>query len=84
MQVQTNAERLYFSSISLPNTQNLYKIYLQKYLAFYGLKNATELLTKDHNNGKRKSNEASGYKQLHKASSGLLQDRRCTFEHEQD
>lgn len=48
MQVQINAERLYFSSISSPYTQNLYRIYLQKYLAFYGLKNATELLIEDH------------------------------------
>ncbi len=43
----TKAERLYFSSIASPYTQNLYRIYLQKYLAFYGMTNVSELLTKD-------------------------------------
>ena len=44
----SNAERLYYSSISSPYTQRLYRTYLQKYLAFYGIKNVSELLTKDH------------------------------------
>ena len=44
----SNAERLYYSSISSPYTQRLYRTYLQKYLAFYGMKNVSELLTKDH------------------------------------
>ena len=44
----SNAERLYYSSISSPYTQRLYRTYLQKYLAFYGMKNISELLTKDH------------------------------------
>src|SRR6476659_1037160 len=52
MQVQqsttSNAERLYYSSISSPYTQRLYRTYLQKYLAFYGMKDVDELLTKDH------------------------------------
>jgi hypothetical protein len=48
MQVQTKAERLYFSSISSPYTQRLYRTYLSKYLAFHGMKNVSELLTKDH------------------------------------
>jgi site-specific recombinase XerC len=45
----SNAERLYFNSISSPYTQRLYRTYLQKYLALYGMKNVSELLTKDHN-----------------------------------
>jgi site-specific recombinase XerC len=44
----SNAERLYYSSISSPYTQRLYRTYLQKYLAFYGMKNVNELLNKDH------------------------------------
>ena len=44
----SNAERLYYSSISSPYTQRSYRTYLQKYLAFYGMKNVSELLTKDH------------------------------------
>ena len=51
MQVQpsvSSPERLYYSSISSPYTQRLYRTYLQKYLAFYGMKNVSELLAKDH------------------------------------
>jgi len=44
----TKAERFYFSSISSPYTQNVYRIYLQKYLEFYGMKSSNELLSKDH------------------------------------
>jgi hypothetical protein len=44
----SNSERLYYSSISSPYTQRLYRIYLQKYLAFYGMKEVSELLKKDH------------------------------------
>jgi len=43
-----NVERLYYSSISSPYTQRLYRIYLQKYLAFYKIKEVSELLKKDH------------------------------------
>ncbi len=45
---QTNAERLYFSSITSPYTQKNYRLYLQKYLEYYGMNNVTELLTKEH------------------------------------
>ncbi len=45
---QTNAERLYFSSITSPYTQKHYRLYLQKYLEYYGMNNVTELLTKEH------------------------------------
>jgi hypothetical protein len=41
-------ERLFYSSLSSPYTQRHYRIYLQKYLAFYGMKKVSELLTKDH------------------------------------
>ena len=44
----TDAERLYYSSISSPYTERCYRIYLRKYLAFYGMKNVSELLEKDH------------------------------------
>ncbi|MGA7976205.1 MAG: hypothetical protein WB975_03135, partial [Nitrososphaeraceae archaeon] len=44
----TDAERLYYSSISSPYTQRCYRIYLRKYLAFYGMTNVSELLDKDH------------------------------------
>ncbi|MGA9941118.1 MAG: hypothetical protein WBP88_03865, partial [Nitrososphaeraceae archaeon] len=44
----TDAERLYYSSISSPYTKRVYRTYLEKYLAFYGMKNVNELLTKDH------------------------------------
>jgi integrase len=47
-QQPTDAERLYYSSISSPYTQRSYRTYLQKYLAFYGMKNVAELLSKDH------------------------------------
>jgi site-specific recombinase XerC len=48
MQIQSKAERLYYSSISSPYTQRLYRTYLSKYLAFYGMKNVSDLLDKDH------------------------------------
>ncbi|MGB0004128.1 MAG: hypothetical protein WBP74_05655, partial [Nitrososphaeraceae archaeon] len=44
----TDAERLYYSSISSPYTQRCYRIYFKKYLAFYGMKEVGELLSKDH------------------------------------
>jgi site-specific recombinase XerD len=44
----TKAERLYYSSLSSSYTQRSYRTYLSKYLAFYGMKNITELLSKDH------------------------------------
>ena len=44
----TDAERLYYSAISSPYTQRLYRTYLSKYLAFHGMKNVGELLGKDH------------------------------------
>lgn len=43
----SNTERLYCNSISSPYTQRLYRTYLSKYLAFYGMKNVSELLKKD-------------------------------------
>jgi site-specific recombinase XerC len=48
MQIQSKAERLYYSSISSPYTQRLYRTYLSKYVAFYGMKNVSDLLDKDH------------------------------------
>jgi hypothetical protein len=44
----TTAERLYYSSLSSPYTQRSYRTYLSKYLAHYGMKNMSELLSKDH------------------------------------
>jgi site-specific recombinase XerC len=43
-----DVERLFYSSIASSYTQRSYRTYLNKYLAFYGMKNISELLTKDH------------------------------------
>jgi integrase len=43
----SNSERLYYNSIKSPCTQHLYRVYLQKYLAFHGMTNVSEL-NKDH------------------------------------
>ena len=45
---EQDVERLFYSSISSPYTKQSYRTYLTKYLAFYGMKNVSELLTKDH------------------------------------
>ena len=49
-QTDEDVERLFYSSIASPYTRRTFRIYLQKYLAFYGMKNVSELLspTKDH------------------------------------
>ena len=47
-QQPTNAERLYYSSLSSPYTQRSYRTYLQKYLQTFGMKEVSELLNKDH------------------------------------
>lgn len=44
----TECERLFYSSISSPYTQRVYRTYLQKYQTSYGMKNISELITKDH------------------------------------
>ena len=47
-QPTADVERLYYSSIASPYTQKSYRTYLSKYLAFYGMKEVGDLLTKDH------------------------------------
>ncbi len=44
----SNAERLFLNSLPSPYTQRCYKVYLSKYLDHYGMKNVTDLLSKDH------------------------------------
>jgi hypothetical protein len=44
----TDVERVYYSSLSSPYTQRSYRTYLSRYLAHYGMKNITELLSKSH------------------------------------
>ena len=42
-----DVERLFYSPIASPYTRKTYRTYLQKYLAFYGMKQVSELLEKD-------------------------------------